>query len=170
MNYLITATRDFVSFGTKIALSHTPFPAESCLSQPQMILSWWAYLFLLWISITVQLFSRIRRWVALLQPLLDRYQPQCSWDIRRAVCPFLWSLGRTIRLTNVFDTHNMCLVRGSNISKLRVSFRYGDIISIREFDISNLRSVLFDLSTGKKVSIKCALWQHHLSIHFTVWF
>ena len=90
---------------------------------------------------------------ALLQPLLDRYHPLCSRDFRRAVCPFLRSLGRTISLTNVFDTHNLCLVRGSNISKLRVSFRYGDIFSIREFDLSDLSSVLFDLSTGKKVSI-----------------
>ena len=90
---------------------------------------------------------------ALLQPLLDLYESRRCANILRVVCPFLRSLGRTVRLTNVFDAHNICLVRGSNISKLRVSFRYGDIFSVSEFDISDLSSVLFDLSTGKKVSI-----------------
>jgi hypothetical protein len=33
---------------------------------------------------------------ALLQAMLDRYQPQCSSDIRRAVCRFLRSMGRML--------------------------------------------------------------------------
>ena len=88
---------------------------------------------------------------ALLQQLVDLYQSQRNENIRRAVCPFLRSLSCRVRHTNIFDAHSLCLVRGSTISKLRVSFRYGDIFLMNEFDSSDLKSIVFDLSTGKKV-------------------
>ena len=47
----------------------------------------------------------------------------------------------------------MSFMRGSNASKLKLSFVYGDCITMSEFDIADLRSIVTDVATGSKVRI-----------------
>ena len=52
----------------------------------------------------------------------------------------------------MLSSHFISFARGRDLSKLRVCYRCGDSFSMDEFDLPDLKSVVFNISTGAKVS------------------
>ena len=82
--------------------------------------------------------------------LLELYDGPHQSDILRLVGPFMRQLKR--RHEVVLSSHFISFARGSDVSKLRVCHRCGDTFSMDEFDLPDLKSVVFNISTGAKVS------------------
>ena len=68
------------------------------------------------------------------------------------VGPFMRSLKNRHEL--VLSSHRISFVRGSDVSKLRVSFEIGNSFSVEEFDVAYLTSIVLDISTGKRIIMK----------------
>ena len=82
--------------------------------------------------------------------MLELYDGPHKIGILKLVGPFMRQLKR--RHEAVLNSHFISFARGSDLSKLRVCYRCGDSFSIDEFDLPDLKSVVFDISTGAKVS------------------
>jgi hypothetical protein len=67
----------------------------------------------------------------------------------RLVIPFVRSLKQ--RHSNVLSFHHLLYMRGSNVQKLKLSFKYGDTFTMSKFDTADLKAIVFDVATGSKV-------------------
>ena len=84
----------------------------------------------------------------LLTEVLQLHTGPQSEAVLMLVGPFLRSLKNRHEL--VLSSHRISFARGSNASKLRVSFEIGNSFRVDEFDIEYLTSIVLDISTGKK--------------------
>ena len=82
--------------------------------------------------------------------MLELYNGPQHFDILKLVGPFMRQLKR--RHEAVLSSHFISFARGRDLSKLRVCYRCGDSFSMDEFDLPDLKSVVFNISTGAKVS------------------
>ena len=82
--------------------------------------------------------------------MLDLYDGPHQSEILRLVGPFMRSLKKRHQV--VLNSHNIYFARGSDATKLRVCYRCGESFSLNEFDLADLKSILYTIPTGAKVS------------------
>ena len=83
--------------------------------------------------------------------MLDLYDGSHQSEILRLVGSFMRSLKKRHQV--VLSSHNISFVRGSDLSKLRVCYRYGQSFLIDEYDLADLKTVEYTISTGAKVRL-----------------
>jgi hypothetical protein len=102
-----------------------------------------------WINLQLDTSLKGKPGVVNLVELLKYYDAPIDSQICRLVIPFIRSLKQ--RHSNVLSFHKLLFVRGSNVSKLQLSFQYGNTFNMSEFDVADLKSIVFDVATGSKV-------------------